>query len=104
MVQAASCRHSEQRAHFSGAARLPEDRHVVGIAAERGDVVADPLQAEHDVLQAHVARVTIAIAADLLEIEESEAFNRCVMLTTTTSRVRARLAPSYGLAAGEPPV
>jgi hypothetical protein len=72
MVQAAPDRHPKQRAHLSRTARLPEDGHVARIAAEPGDVVANPLQAEHDVFEAHVARVAIAVAADLLEIEKPE--------------------------------
>ena len=50
-------RHREQRSHFAAAAGLAEDRDGVGIAAELGDVLANPFESVQDVEHAHVARL-----------------------------------------------
>ncbi len=72
MKQALRRGHTEQRAHFSRAARLAEDRDVPGIAAEAIDVVADPLEARDDVLLSCVAGVREGLAAELREMDEAE--------------------------------
>ena len=72
MVEALRRGHPEQRAHLARAARLTEDRHVAGIAAERGDVVAHPLEAGDDVAHARVAGVGELLAAKLREVHEAE--------------------------------
>ncbi len=64
--------HAEERAHLAGATRLPEDRHVVRIAAEVRDVVANPLEACDDVAHAGVAGVGVLLAAEPREMDEPE--------------------------------
>ena len=54
-VEQPLCLRNEHDRHDRAAAgRLPEDRHPAGIAAERRDVVADPLERRHHVQQAVV--------------------------------------------------
>ena len=52
-------RHVHHADDFAAAARLPEDHHVVGIAAEGLDVVLHPLQRHHQIGRAGVARVRV---------------------------------------------
>ena len=52
--QAARSGYRHQRRHRDAARRLAEDRHVAGVAAERGDVVAHPLQRRDLVAEAEV--------------------------------------------------
>src|SRR4051812_27607584 len=40
-------RHLHEASHLASASRLPEDRHISGIAAERFDIVANPLEGSH---------------------------------------------------------
>ena len=54
LEQAACLRRSEQGEHALAAGGLAEDRHVAGIAAEGGDVVAYPLQRGDLVEQAEI--------------------------------------------------
>ena len=53
--QSRSGRHGEQMLHGDAARRLPEDRHVVGVATERRNVVAYPAQRRHLILKTEVA-------------------------------------------------
>ena len=64
--------HAHQRGHLGAAARLAVDHHPVGIAAEIGDVVANPAQRRDQVGHADVDRIGISRPADLGQIEESE--------------------------------
>ena len=54
--QSLSRGHRHQRQDLRTTAGLPEQRHVVRIAAERFDIVPNPLQRIHDVQQTHIAR------------------------------------------------
>src|SRR5206468_6228977 len=72
MEQALGSRHPEQRADFSRAARLTEDRDVRRIAAEARNVVAYPLEARDDVLHPDVRRLSVLLAAKLGQIQEAE--------------------------------
>ena len=73
--QAAGSGYRHQRRHRDAARRLAEDRHVAGVAAERGDVVAHPLQRRDLVAEAEV-RVERplggGIAGDVGEAERAE--------------------------------
>ena len=73
--QAAGSGYRHQRRHRDAARRLAEDRHVAGVAAERGDVVAHPLQRRNLVAEAEV-RVERplggGIAGDVGEAERAE--------------------------------
>ncbi len=51
-----AARHAEQRQHRAAARRLPGDRDPGGVAAERRDVVAHPLEGEQPVEHATVHR------------------------------------------------
>jgi hypothetical protein len=72
MEQAAGGRHRQQRADFGPAAGLAEDHHIRRIAAEPGDVVADPVQARDEVEHADVARRGIFLSTDLSEVQIAE--------------------------------
>ena len=64
--------HRHQRADLRATARLAEDRHVRGIAAEASDVVAHPLQRGHDVEHADIDRARILLAADRRHVQIAE--------------------------------
>ena len=68
--------HGEQRADFAASAGLAENRDVIGIAAELGDVPIHPAKSMHDVEHAYFARGSEIRAAQLRQIEEAEAFSR----------------------------
>ena len=70
--QAARGRHGEQGAHLPASARLAEDRHVAGIAAEARDVLAHPLQRGDHVEGAGVAGVGKAFAREIGEMQMAE--------------------------------
>jgi hypothetical protein len=70
--QVARRRHRQQRAHLPAAARLAEDRHVAGIAAEALDVVAHPLQRRQHVERAGIAGLGESRAAKLGEVHVAE--------------------------------
>ncbi len=65
-------RHRHQRADFTAAARLAEQRHVLRIAAERRDVVANPFERGNDVQLPHVTRRRVLLAADARQIQVAE--------------------------------
>ncbi len=62
-------RHGVEARGLGPAAGLAEDRHVVRIAAELCDVALDPLQGQHDVGQALVARAGVFGPAQLAQIQ-----------------------------------
>lgn len=64
--------HGEQRADFAASAGLAENRDVIGIAAELGDVPIHPAKGMHDVEHAYFARGSEIRAAQLRQIEEAE--------------------------------
>ena len=72
MEQSRRRRHAHQAGHLGAAARLAVDHDVVRIAAEIGDVVADPAKRRNQVGHADVDRVGIGRSANLGQIEESE--------------------------------
>ena len=72
MEQALGSRHPEQRADFSRAARLTEDRDVRRIAAEARNVVAYPLEARDDVFHPDVGCLAVLLAAERREMQEAE--------------------------------
>jgi hypothetical protein len=72
MEQPLGCGHRHQAADLPTAARLPEDRHVLRVAAEAGDVVANPLEDGHEVEQADIRRVPVLFAPQLAEIQVAE--------------------------------
>jgi len=51
---------------------LSENHHRVRIAAELGDIRADPFQRVHDVEHANIARLGKLSAAEFLEVGEPE--------------------------------
>ena len=67
--------HRHQRADLRAAARLPEDHHVARVATEPRDVVAHPLEREHDVEHAGVAgaRVFLAVGRQVQVPEDVQA-------------------------------
>ncbi len=69
MEQALRRRHCHQRADFSAAAGLAEERDVARIAAEGCDVVAHPFERCDDVEVAQVAGVGVALAAHAREVQ-----------------------------------
>ena len=69
--QAARRRHGQQDADLPAAARLAEDRHVAGIAAEPLDIVAHPFERGDEVEHAGIAGLRVALAADIGEVRES---------------------------------
>ena len=72
MEQPRRRRHAHERGHFGAAARLAVDHDLVGVAAEIGDVVADPAKRRDQVGHSDVYRIGISRPADLGQIEESE--------------------------------
>ena len=73
--QAAGGGYRHQRRHRDAARRLAEDRHVAGVAAERGDVVAHPLQRRDLVAEAEVGverPLGRGVAGDVGEPERAE--------------------------------
>ena len=69
-----SCRrgHAHQAGDFGAAARLPIDHHGAWIAAEIGDVVADPAQRSDQVGHPYIGGIGIVRAADLGHVEEAQ--------------------------------
>ena len=74
MEQAGGLRRVHQRVGFAAAAGLTEDRHVVGVTAEGGDVVAHPFQGHHQIHLAVVAGA--AVAAFLAEFRMGDVAER----------------------------
>ena len=62
-------RHRHQRAHLPAPARLPEDRHVSGIAAELLRIVPDPLECRDDIEHPGVTRLRVLLSAEFGEIQ-----------------------------------
>jgi hypothetical protein len=63
---------AEERAHAHGARRLAEDRHVLGVAPERLDVVAHPFECGDLVAQPDVRRSHLVVGTELAKVQESE--------------------------------
>ena len=63
---------AEQCADAHPARGLAEDRHPLGVTAERGDVVTRPFEREDLVEDARVARTRERVAEDLVEVQEPE--------------------------------
>ena len=63
-----AARHRHQHGHLPPAARLPEDGDPAGIASERRDVVAHPLERGHDVEHPDAARRREIIAGQLRQV------------------------------------
>jgi hypothetical protein len=61
--------HSHERAGLISAAGFAERHHIVGIAAERGDVLLDPGKGGNDVEHPLVAGGRVFLATQLAEIE-----------------------------------
>ena len=80
---------------FDAPPESPNTITRLGIAAEAGDVVADPAQGQHDVEHAGVAGVGVASPAISPRCRKPNGPSRWLMVTTTTSPRPARLAPSY---------
>ena len=59
VVEPGRLRHHHHRHHGPAAGRFAEDGDAVGVAPERGDVVAHPLEARHHVHDAVVARCAV---------------------------------------------
>ena len=72
MEEAFGCRHGHQGANFAASAGLAEDQNVAGIAAEIGNVVADPLQSENDIEHADIAGRCESSAAEFGEMEKAK--------------------------------
>ena len=72
MKQALGRRHCQQRAYFSRTARLAEDRDIVWIASEVGDIVAHPFQGCHHVQHAYVAGIGELCSTDFGKIQKAE--------------------------------
>ena len=72
--QAGGLRRVHQRVGFAAAAGLAEDRHVIGVTAEGGDVVPHPFQGHY---QIHLAVVPgAAVAAFLAEVRVGDVAER----------------------------
>jgi hypothetical protein len=65
-------RHAEQGADLPAAARLAKNRDVVGVPAERSDVVPHPLEGRSEVERARIARIGVLLAGELGQVEEPE--------------------------------
>src|SRR5262249_1011849 len=72
MKQAARRRHRQQYADFAAAARLAEDRHVAGIAAEPLDIITHPTQRRDEIEHPGVARMRPGLAADTRQMQKAE--------------------------------
>src|SRR5262249_28847451 len=67
------CRwHGHQSRYFSAAARLPENCHIAGIAAEGRNVFFDPGQSSDDVLHSDVTRIRPLLAAKVGEVKKTK--------------------------------
>jgi hypothetical protein len=62
-------RHGVEARGLGPAAGLAEDRHIGRIAAERRDIARHPLQGQHDVRQALVARAGVVGPAQLAQVQ-----------------------------------
>jgi hypothetical protein len=71
--------HRHQRADLPPAAGLAEDRDVLWVAAEAGDVVADPLQHGHQVEQADVGRAPVFLDPQPREVQVAEGVEAVVV-------------------------
>ncbi|MNX68451.1 hypothetical protein D3C86_996390 [compost metagenome] len=69
MKQALRRRHGHQRAGLQAAARLAKHQYARRITAERLHVLAHPAQRRNDIEHAHRARLRIALAAGLGQIQ-----------------------------------
>ena len=72
MEQALGSGHRQQSADFSRSAGLPKDGDVIRVAAEIGDVVADPLERGNRVQHPHVRCLGEFRAADIGQVQKTE--------------------------------
>ena len=72
MKEAGRGGHAHECGDFGAAAGLAVDHHIVGIAAEIGDIVADPFEGGDEVGHADVDGIGISGAGDFGEVEEAE--------------------------------
>jgi hypothetical protein len=63
---------AHQRRRFPSPARLPEDQHAAGVAAEPIDILLDPFQGQHAVQHPRGRAVRIGAARNVIEIEITE--------------------------------
>ncbi len=104
LVEKALCgRHRHQRGNLAAAARLTENGDVRRIAAERCNVVANPLKRFHDVHHADIAAVCIlgTISGKVEETERVEAvIERNHDYAVVAGQVRAVITDLFLSAAG----
>jgi hypothetical protein len=100
-------RHRHERPDLPPAAGLAEDRDLVRVAAEAGDVVADPLQHGHQVEQADVCRMLVVLAPQLGEVQVAEGVEAVVVRdddrVVATGQVFAVVREEIVARAGEEP-
>lgn len=72
MEEVARAWHGEQEADLAAAPALAEDRHIAGIAAERGDVVGYPFQGLDDIQHAGDAGLGVLGPEDLTQMQVAE--------------------------------
>jgi hypothetical protein len=71
-------RHAPQDRRLAPAAGLAEHGDVARVSTEARDVVADPLQRQHDVLHTEVGGPREALGAHVGQVQNPNAFSQCV--------------------------